>query len=271
MAGACYMSLTIEADAQDGRMGSSTAGVINDTELEIGSDGSFEIIAGGPERTGNWLALPASAARITVRHYFEEDRMTAADPTKVVPLAIEMLDDVPPPATYGDASVAASIRRITNFMRTRTLDMKPPAERIQPDFVSRTPNEFPPPVKPGNFALAAADAAYSMAPYLLGPDEALVITGRWPECRCANVCLWNRHMQTFDYVNRPVALNRAQTTLESDGSFRMVIAHGDPGVPNWIDTEGRAFGLVFWRFMLPEGSIETPQAKVVKLDEVATS
>jgi len=31
----------------------------------------------------------------------------------------------------------------------------------------------------------------------------------------------------------------------------MILAHRDPGLPNWIDTEGRPFGLVFWRFMLP--------------------
>ena len=96
-----------------------------------------------------------------------------------------------------------------------------------------------------------------MAPYFLGPDEALVMRGRWPTCRCANVALWNRHLQTFDYVNRRVSLNRKQTELEADGSFRMVLAHRDPGVGNWIDTEGRPFGMVFWRFMLPEGEIDT--------------
>jgi len=108
-----------------------------------------------------------------------------------------------------------------------------------------------------------------MAPYLIGPDDALVMTGRWPKCRCANVSLWNRHMQTYDYANRTVPRNRAQTTFERDGSFRMILAHSDPGLPNWIDTEGRPFGLVFWRFMLPEGEIETPRAEVVPLAKLA--
>ena len=102
-----------------------------------------------------------------------------------------------------------------------------------------------------------------MAPYAIGPDDALVIRGRWPKCRCANVSLWNRHMQTYDFANRSVSLNRAQTKLEADGSFRMILAHRDPGLPNWLDTEGRPFGLVFWRFMLAEGDVETPRAEVV--------
>jgi len=108
-----------------------------------------------------------------------------------------------------------------------------------------------------------------MAPYVLGPDDALVMTGRWPQCRCANVSLWNRHLQTYDYAHRQVSLNRAQTRLEADGTFRMVIAHRDPGVPNWLDTEGRPFGMVFWRYFLPEGEIATPQAEVVAFDTLA--
>ena len=104
----------------------------------------------------------------------------------------------------------------------------------------------------------------------LTPGQALVIEGRWPEdCRSANVCLWNRHMQTLDYLNRQVTLNRRQTRLEPDGSYRIVVAHEDPGLPNlpnWLDTEGRGFGLVFFRFMLPEGDIETPRAQLVSVD-----
>ncbi|MDQ1381242.1 MAG: hypothetical protein QOJ71_1961, partial [Actinomycetota bacterium] len=67
---------------------------------------------------------------------------------------------------------------------------------------------------------------------------------------------------------RTASLNRASTTLEPDGSFRMVLAHSDPGVPNWIDTEGKGFGMVFWRFFLPEGDVETPKATVMKLADV---
>ena len=70
-------------------------------------------------------------------------------------------------------------------------------------------------------------------------------------------------MQTFDYLHGQVSLNRAQTVAEPDGSIRIVIAHRDPGVANWLSTEGRAFGLVYWRFMLPEGPIDTPTAEVV--------
>ena len=117
------------------------------------------------------------------------------------------------------------------FVRSRTVEnIAKPGEGEPPPFVSRMPHEFPPPVTPGAHALAAADAAYSMAPYLLGPDDALVMTARWPECRCASVSLWNRQLQTFDYLRGPVSLNRAQAVVDEDGTARIVIAHRDPGV-----------------------------------------
>lgn len=268
MAGAIYVSFTVEAGGADGRFPERTAGVLNDTEFDVDNDGRFELFLGGPPRDRNWIALDQDASRITTRHYWEEAWSPVVPPIPDLALAIEVLDAPGPLPPPDDASVAAGLRRVDNYIRSRSLDQPKPGEAGQPAFVSREPNRFPAPVPPGDHALAAADAAYSMAPYVLGPDEALVMTGRWPTCRCANVAVWNRHLQTYDYAHRQVSLNRAQTRTESDGTFEMVIAHRDPGVPNWIDTEGRPFGMVFWRFFLPDGPIETPQARVVPFSEI---
>ncbi len=267
-AGSVYLSFTVEKDAADGGYSTETAGVLNDHEFDIAPDGSFEVFFGGAPRDRNWLELVEGAGELIVRCYFEEVDAVAADPNRLVPLTIDPVHPVGPPAPWDDASVGAGLRRVAGFVRARTLEQPKPGERVQPTWVSTTPNVFPPPELPGTFAFAAADAAYSMAPYLLAPDEALVVTGRWPECRFASVALWTRYLQTYDYAHRHASLNRAQTMLEPDGTFRMVLAHEDPGVPNWIDTEGRGFGMMFWRFFLPEGAVETPQAAVVKLVDV---
>ena len=69
------------------------------------------------------------------------------------------------------------------------------------------------------------------------------MTGRLPKCTFANVVLWNRWMASYEYrFGRRISLNRKQMKLQPDGSYRIVIAHRDPGVPNWLDTEGRPFG-----------------------------
>ena len=56
-------------------------------------------------------------------------------------------------------------------------------------------------------------------------------------------------------IGRITSLNHAQVTPGADGRIQVVVAHDDPGVPNWLDTEGRATGLVnlrhFWGKVLP--------------------
>lgn len=224
---------------------------------------------GGKPAERNWLALTPDTSRITTRHYFEEKDCAAGNPAREPTLLIEAINPAREPEIPNDDSIAAGIRRVAGFVRSRTLGMPPMANAVQPPFVSIVPNGFPPPVVPGDFGLSAYDAHYSMAPYYLEPHQALVVTGRWPECRFGSLDLWTRHQQTYDYCNRNASLNRAQTVLETDGSFRMVIAHQNPGVDNWIDTEGRAMGLMFWRFFLVEGEVETPQAEVVEFAALA--
>ena len=271
--GATYVSVTVESGEAWGSMDNQTVGVLNDESFDIDADGRFEILIGGEPRPRNWLGLPEVAGSISTRHYFEDPTYAAADPARVPEMRIEVIDAggspvTAPPPRPSDASVAAGIRRVAGLVRELTVDRPPHASAEPRSWISRVPNVFPPPDKPGDLGLAAFDAAYAMAPFLIGPDEALVIRARWPQCRYGNVCLWNRHLQTFDYANRSVSFNRAQTVADADGRFTAVIAHADPGVPNWLDTEGRPFGIVYWRFMLPEGDIETPQAEVVPFTEL---
>src|SRR5690242_11967614 len=47
-AGAVYVSFTVEAGAADGGFPQRTAGVINDTQIDIDKDGAFELYIGGP-------------------------------------------------------------------------------------------------------------------------------------------------------------------------------------------------------------------------------
>lgn len=263
MKGASYFSVTVEEGTADGGMATRTAGSINDADMDIDANGSFTLYLGGEPRERNWIGLTAEASRLTTRHYFEQKSPAQLDPALEPYMRIECLDGgaaSPPP---DDARVAAGIRRVANVVRSRTLDMPPMAKSTPPPFVSLMPNQFPAPVRPGDYGFAAHDAHYSLAPFYIDEGQALVITGRWPTCRFANVCLWNRFQQTFDYRDRQVSLNRAQTVLEEDGSFRIVLAHEDPGVSNWIDTEKNLFGLVFWRFFMVEGDVETPQSEVV--------
>ena len=271
LAGAVYTSFTMEAGAADGAYATGTSGVLRDDDIDVDADGDYEIRLGGPPADRNWLEIPADGGRITTRHYFECPISSAASQSLHIPLSIECVQRPPAPPRWGDDRVAAALQRVINHVRTKTVENPGPDPSVDIPFVSRVPNEFKPPAVPGNMAFAAFDAAYAMAPYLIGDDEALVIRGRWPECRFGNICLWNRWGQMYDYVNRQVSRNRANTTLDPDGGFTLVLAHADPGHPNWIDTEGRNLGTMFFRFFLPEGEMVTPTCEVVKFADLPSA
>jgi hypothetical protein len=145
-----------------------------------------------------------------------------------------------------------------------------------PPFVSVTPNELGTPMvfsMAGTDAWGAVDIAYSMGPFELAPDEALVIEGSLPECAFANVVLWNRFLQSFEFRDRRISLNRKQIRLEKDDRYRIVVSARDPqlkgGSQNWLDTEDHGTGTIFWRFLLPEAAPEKPVCRVVPVSELA--
>ena len=266
--GATYTSFSVELEKKPGDRIGKLGATLNDSEFEVGSDGSYEIVASATPHEGNWLELAHDAVSITTRHYFELENSVATDSLRHVSLTIEPV--VPPgPAPHAtDASVAASVRRVAEWMDR---SVNPLGQDMSFSWVSKIPNQLPAPsLDTGNedIGYAAMDNVYSMAPFVLKPDQALVIRGRWPKCRFANVVLWNRFLQTFDYRYRTVSRNRKQTELEADGSFKMILAHADPGLPNWLDTEGRMIGLIFWRFQLPEEEIEPLTTEVVSFSSL---
>ena len=65
------------------------------------------------------------------------------------------------------------------------------------------------------------------------------------------------------------SINQHQAVRSSDGRVRLVVAHGDPGVPNWLDTGGHAIGLLTFRWFWPN-SDPSPVTRVVGLDELAS-
>lgn len=275
IANACYTSFTVELGTAGGGMSQRLGTTRNDDEFTVDAAGNYELLA-GPPGTGSgpdFLELDPDAGSITTRHYFEWQRCAALDPNLHVPLTIEPLVDPGPPPVPDDAAVAANIRRAITFLSSVTVGWGhttlPPGAI---PWVSSVPNEFTnPPAHDGNLGIgyAATDNVYRSARWWLGPEDALEIRGRFPRCRFANIVLFNNHMQTLPYDRRQVSLNRVQTVAEDDGSFRMVLAHRDPGVPNWLDTRGLSHGTMFWRFLLPTEPLVALETRVVPFDDIA--
>lgn len=263
LAGATYTSFTIELGASSD--GAGIGSTLNDTQFKADKNGDYEIILSAEKSEGNWMPMSKGATSLTTRHYYERKLCINNDRLHHIPVDINNLQKVPPRRSPNDEDIAAGIRRVTMFVKGNVITM---TSENSPPWVSRTPNQFNPPKKDAThdaITYAARDNVYSMAPFVLGPDHALLIRGRFPKCRFSNLVLFNRFLQTLDYEERSISLNRAQTTLKEDGSFEMIVAHRDPGRPNWLDTEGRPYGIMFWRFQLPEGDIAPLDTEVITL------
>ena len=262
----CYTSFTVHGAAADGGMAGPLLGDINDRQFKIAADGSYSLVLSPAETEGNWLRLDPAAHSVVVRSYFQLPVSVQNDPDVHVRIDIETLDEVPPPAPLSDDALAERMREGVGFLRQTTIGQALPGVVSNVPFVSNEPNVLPTPFSFRDSGLpvpGAADIVYASTRWRLEPDQALVMTGTLPAGAFANVMLWNRHMQTLEYVSRRSSLNTEQITYEPDGSYTIVISDEDPGVPNWLDTCGHRTGTIFWRYLLPEADPTVAQCEVV--------
>jgi hypothetical protein len=102
----------------------------------------------------------------------------------------------------------------------------------------------------------------------LPKDEALIVRVRPPKARYWAVEFGSYWWETMDYLNRLCNTNCHYAQLEDDGELIVVVAHDDPGVPNWLDPSGFSEGYITFRWMLAD-TIPVPQCTQVKAAELA--
>jgi hypothetical protein len=250
---AVYLSLCVYGGPTDGRWSNRIVSSINDRQMTIAPDGTFDIIASPTPQPGNWLALEPDAVALVTRDY-------VIDPTTARKAVwhIEAVDAVSPPPLLTDGELSRRLHCTANFIRDllNICPLPPAAES----------NVFMDPYKQQaiTYGWAAPDATYCMGRYELADDEALIIEGRSPRCVFWNLCLWNPYLQTYDYRYERVTINGGQVRYEPDGSWKIVIAARDPGMPNWLSTAGHPRGVLWFRWFLAEEMPARPQARVIK-------
>jgi hypothetical protein len=70
-----------------------------------------------------------------------------------------------------------------------------------------------------------------------------------------------------DLLHRQVSYSPARNKVDSDGVVGLVIAHDDPGVHNWLDTQGLSDGNLGYRNLMSQNPA-TFRSKLVKRAEV---
>jgi hypothetical protein len=104
--------------------------------------------------------------------------------------------------------------------------------------------------------------------YDLGLDEALMVECDVPDARYWSFQLYGMHFFEALDLGCITSLNHEQATIGADGRLRLVLAHRDPGVPNWLDTLGRRVALLNFRHFWGSSALPTPETQVMPLAEV---
>ena len=136
----------------------------------------------------------------------------------------------------------------------------------------------------GNMATAASqgianfidDARYTPQPAppedgkicitLFADDEAMVIEASLPPCEFWNFQVGNFWMESLDYHCQRIHLNCHGARLNPDGSVTIVVAHRDPGHPNWLTTAGHALGTSLFRLIGAQDRPAQIKVRIVNFD-----
>ena len=107
----------------------------------------------------------------------------------------------------------------------------------------------------------------------LEPDEALIVENRiqvppsYVGFQLSN--LWG---ESIEYAHRVGSRNGHQSHVDDDGVIRLVIAHEDPGIHNWLDTSGHpeVFMAPRWAYSQTPNPGDWPSisARKVKFSEI---
>jgi hypothetical protein len=227
--------------------------------LHIGKDGYFSVILSAERPvgyTGDWWRLDPTTVSLLMRKT-SADWRHEIDPR----IAIDRLDPAPPLTPEERARRFSDLKdwiatRITSEMRLARYYREHHGINTIKKSELRAADS-------GRWTQVYLDGAFQIA-----DDEALILETSVPaKCRYWQILLADDRFTTIDWVNRQSSLNDYQARLDKDGKFRAVIAAGDPGVPNWLDTASERWGVIQMRWNRCSEN-PTPEVRKVALKDV---
>jgi hypothetical protein len=247
----------VEGDMHLGRYGVFAEETLGD--LDVAADGTFVLWISPDRHDGNWLPAHPDARYLLVRQYqcdWERDRIAT--------LAIARVD-IPDGVAATEptaASLTAALSRAGDWVERSVEYWCTYVERAR-DGLPR--NAMAPPGTPKG---GAPNIAYSAGWWELAAGEALVLTTDRPDADYWGFTVHHRYrLDSGDFASRQTSLNMTQAFVDDDERIRLVVAASDPGVPNWIDTEGLPEGMLVYR-SVGTRSRPVPEARVVPLGDV---
>jgi hypothetical protein len=251
-----YLSFTTMTG---GRGQARRTGFLDSHALVMGDDGSLTITLSAQPVVSNWLPMEPQTDSLSVRQTFlDRNGEVPAD------LTIERMGQVVPPAPLTlsslDQQLAAALGFV-NYVATTFTDW---TEGYQAH-----PNQLPPADQAKCLAAGGDPNIYFYRSYWeLEPDQALVINiPRIPECDTWNLQVDNYWQESMDRRFYRSRINKHTAVGDADGGVTAVIAHRDPGVPNWLDTAGHRLGHFAMRWIRAAEHVD-PTTRLCRWDDL---
>ena len=242
-----------------GGAGTSTnVSTLYDHQMVVADDGSFEVLISreDPGPGINWLANGDGAETLLIRFTHSDWDRERAGRLQIEKLGSAGTSAVPLTPTRMAAGLQAAA--VNLYDRNATwLQYAGQAWSLMPRNGISPPRET-------RGGLVGQYSAFGT--WQLDNDQAIVISTAPSEASYQGLELGNLWFVSLDYETRSSSLTLDQMHCADDGRCYAVISHRDPGVPNWLDTEGHRRGLIMMRWQgldapLPEAL--HPRAELV--------
>lgn len=239
--------------------GLAPCGKIDNSELKIKDDGSFEVFVTKKPQGDNWLKTEDDTSLLMVRQTF-------SDRSAEVPadLRIINLSGIDRPRALTPKQMDEGLKTASMFVGGAGL------------LFSRWANDFKkhvnqlPLFDPDKSNAAGGDETiiYYHSYWKIEPGEMLLIEVLPPTCDAWNFQLNNYWMESLDYQYYNICINKHTAVYEADGTVRIAVSQEDPGLPNWIETAHHQEGTMCWRWYRIHQGVEAiqPSCRIVKIN-----
>ena len=215
----------------------------DDRQLDVAADGEYE-----------WRFTPKTNAQLVIREVYND---WSARRGKVAIARTDTAGTAPPALTKDLIEKRFAVAGKQLVQRVKTWLQFPQW------FYTNIPvnTMVAPRLTPGGLATQYSSAGH----FDLAPDQALVITLPVTDAPYLGFQLGSLWYISLDYINHQTSLNGTQAQADPDGKIRIVVAERNPGVTNWVETDGHRKGFLQFRWQRVSRQLTEADGPTVEL------
>ena len=215
----------------------------DDRQLDIAANGDYE-----------WRFTPKTNAQLVIREVYND---WSARRGKVAIARTDTAGTAPPALTNNLIEKRFAVAGKQLVQRVKTWLQFP-----QWFYMNIPVNTMVAPrLTPGGLATQYSSAGH----FDLAADQALVITLPVTDAPYLGFQLGSLWYVSLDYINHQTSLNGTQAQADPDGKIRIVVAERNPGVTNWVETDGHRKGFLQFRWQRVSRELTEADGPTVEL------